>query len=145
VVLQAGVNDLKVIAQAPARRPTITSECEANLTRLVELCRSTGATVVLTTVFSIGHVPLWRRPFWSNEVDVAVREVNGFLASLTGERVVVFDAGRVLDGQDGHVKAAYEFDYLHLLPVGYAALDEKVVPLLLPPLLDGGGGGQVQR
>ena len=136
VVLEAGVNDLKTIADVPERRAQIVADCEANLRRIVERCHALARHVVVISIFDIGDVPFWRQPFWSDEVRAAVREVNAFLPSLTGDGVVLLDAGSSLDDGRGEVKPAYQLDYLHLLPAGYDALDERLVPLvrgLSPP------------
>jgi lysophospholipase L1-like esterase len=130
VVFEGGINDLKTIASFPERRSEIVADCEANLERIVEICSRAGAEVVLTTVFNVGDVPLWRRPFWSSDVASAVRELNAFLPRLTGARVVLFDANSVLVDERGDVRAAYQLDYLHLSAAGYAALNQKLVPLL---------------
>jgi len=130
VVLEAGVNDLKTIADLPQRRGPIVADCEANLRHIVERCRAIAATVILVSIFDIGDVPLWREPLWSDDVAAAVREVNRFLPTLGGPGVVLLDAGSVLDDGRGKVKPAYQFDYLHLLPSGYDALDEPLVSLV---------------
>jgi lysophospholipase L1-like esterase len=130
IVLEGGVNDLKAIAEFPAKRAEIVADCEANLERLVEQCRKTGATVVLVTVFEIGEVAVWRRPFWSNDVSAAVREVNAFLPRLAGPKIVLFDANPVLRGGRGEIQPDYQLDHLHLSSAGYLALNEKLVPLL---------------
>jgi lysophospholipase L1-like esterase len=130
VVLEAGVNDLKTIPQFPDRRAEIVAACEANLRTIVEELSGDGGTVVLTTVFAIGDVPLWRKPFWSDDVASAVREVNAFLGTLATGRVVLFDADRVLDDANGKIKPNFQFDYLHLVPAGYAALNDALVPLV---------------
>jgi len=130
VVIEGGVNDLKTIASFPEQRQRIVAECEANLQQLVERCRQAGAAVVLVTVFDIGEVALWRRPFWSSQVAGAVREVNAFLPKLAGERVRLFDANLVIADGRGHIQPAYQLDYLHLSPAGYAALNQRLLPLL---------------
>jgi lysophospholipase L1-like esterase len=130
VVLEAGVNDLKAIAEFPERRAQIVADCEANLERIVDRCRQAGATVVLVTVFDIGDVSVWRRPLWSGDVEVAVREVNAYLPKLTGDQVVLFEAAPVLDDSTGVVQKGYQLDYLHLSAAGYAALNRKLLPLL---------------
>jgi lysophospholipase L1-like esterase len=131
VVLEAGVNDLKSIAAFPERRAEIVADCEANLERLVHLCRKADATVVLVTVFGIGDVSLWRRPFWSSDIAFAVREVNVFLRRLVEEKVVLFDASPVLEDGRGDIHGAYQLDHLHLSSAGYTALNLKLAPLLL--------------
>jgi lysophospholipase L1-like esterase len=130
VVVEAGVNDLKAIAELPQRRSEIIHDCEENIRHIVRTSRDAGASVVLTSVFSIGDLPLWRKPFWDDDVDAAVREVNVFLRTLAGPGVVFFDADPVLDDARGRVKPAYQYDFLHLVPAGYDALDEKLFPLL---------------
>jgi lysophospholipase L1-like esterase len=130
LVLEAGVNDLKTIAAFPEKRAEIVADCEANLKDLVDRSTSAGARVVLVTVFDIGHVPLWRKPFWSPEVEAAVRDVNAYLPSLTGPRVVLFDANAVLEASPGEIRPEYQLDHLHLTAAGYGALNEKLVPLL---------------
>jgi lysophospholipase L1-like esterase len=134
VVIEAGVNDLRTIADFPKRRAEIVADCEANLARIVTGCRQAGANVVLVTIFGIGDVPLWRRPFWSSDVSAAIGEVNAFLPKLTGEGVVLFDANPALIGADGTIQRAYQFDYLHLSPAGYDAINAKLVPVVSPLL-----------
>jgi lysophospholipase L1-like esterase len=130
VVLEAGVNDLKVIAEAPERRAEIVAECEGNLARIVDACRASGATVVIASVFEIGDLSVWKRPFWSDDVGVAVREVNEFLATLARDGVIVFDANGPLDDGHGTIRRPYQADYLHLDGEGYAALNQKLLPLV---------------
>jgi lysophospholipase L1-like esterase len=130
IVLEAGVNDLKSIAQFPSRRAEIVADCEANLRRIVDDGRKAGATVVLVSVFDIGDLSLWRRPFWSDDVRAAVRDVNVFLAGLAGDHVVLFDTRPVLDDDRGAVKPAFQIDYLHLNEAGYDALNGALVPLV---------------
>jgi lysophospholipase L1-like esterase len=130
IVLEAGVNDLKAISEFPEKRAEITSDCEANLRRIVARCRETGATVVLVSIFAIGDVAWWRLPFWSDKVAAAVREVNAFLTSIAGDKVVYLDANPILNDDRGKIKKPYQYDFLHLSPVGYAALNQELVSLV---------------
>jgi lysophospholipase L1-like esterase len=130
VVFEGGVNDLKTIAEFPERRATIVSECKANLATIVGRIQQAGARVVLVTVFDIGDVPLWRRPFWSQDVEAAVREVNAYLPQLAGDKVVLFDANSALEDPPGTIRHEFQLDHLHLTPAAYAALNERLVPLV---------------
>jgi lysophospholipase L1-like esterase len=130
VVIEAGVNDLKTISEFPRRRAEIVAQCEANLKTIIDRSRETGATVVLTTVFGIGDVALWRRPLWSSEIGGAVHEVNAFLRGIRRDRVFLFDADPVLGDASRDVKADYQLDHLHLSKAGYVALNQKLGPLL---------------
>jgi lysophospholipase L1-like esterase len=130
VVVEAGVNDLRAIADFPQQRAEIVGDCERNLARIVGRCREAGATVVLVTVFDTGDVALWRRPFWSDDVVAAVHEVNAFLPTLTGDNVVLWDANAVLVDADGKIRHDYQIDHLHLSTAGYDALNARLGPFL---------------
>ncbi|MDB4993419.1 MAG: family lipolytic protein [Myxococcaceae bacterium] len=129
VVLEAGVNDLKALVAFPERRAEIISTCVKNLTLLVARSRALGATVVLTTVFAMGDVSLLRRLQWSDDVAVAVREVNGHIRKMAADKVIVFDADPVLDEGD-KIRPAFQHDFIHISPAGYAALNERLVPIV---------------
>jgi lysophospholipase L1-like esterase len=130
VVLEAGVNDLKTIAELPERRAQVVADCEANLRSIVQRCKAVAKAVIVVSIFDIGDVPVWRQPFWSDDIQVAVREVNAFLPSLAGDGVVLLEAGKVLDDGRGRIAPPFQFDFLHLNAAAYAALDEKLVPLV---------------
>jgi lysophospholipase L1-like esterase len=130
VVLEAGVNDLKAIPSFPARRAEIVADCEANLARIVRRCTDMGAAVVLVTVFDIGSVSRWRTPVWSDDVAASIKDVNAFLHTLAGDRVVLLDSAALLDDDTGHIAPAFQLDYLHIAPAGYAALNGRLEPLL---------------
>jgi lysophospholipase L1-like esterase len=125
VVLQVGINDLKTLPLFPQRRASIVADCQANIQQIVSRARGLGATVILTTIFPAGEVPLARRPFWSDDIDRGIRAVNDFIRSLEGEGVILLDGAAILaDGPDYHA------DTLHLNAAGYRALNGALVPLL---------------
>lgn len=131
VLIQAGINDLKTIALFPWRRDEIVRTCESNLQFIVQQAEQSGATVILTTIFPPGDVPLARRQFWSPDVVPAVNQVNDFLRNLRGDHVIVFDAWKVLQ-RDGRLQAGYGIDTLHLSRQGYDALNESMIREVLP-------------
>jgi lysophospholipase L1-like esterase len=130
VVVQAGINDLKAIPLFPERRAAIVAGCQANLAQIVARSKALGATVVVTTLFPLGRVPLERRLFWSEEVGAAMEEVNDYLRSLEGDGIVVVDTTPILADEDGRMRRAYGRDLLHLTPAGYEALNGALVKVL---------------
>src|SRR4030095_16718149 len=110
IILQAGINDLKAIPLLPHRKASIIADCKKHLGQMVELSKATGARVVVTTIFPLGEVPLWRKPFWSDDVAPAIQEVNTYLATLASERVIVFDTAKVLADPRGIVTSQYRRD-----------------------------------
>jgi lysophospholipase L1-like esterase len=126
VVIQVGINDLKAIPLFPDQRDAIVAHCQANIEAMVARATDAGATVVLTTLFPLGQVPLERRIFWSDDVAPALAEVNAHLRSLASEQVIVFDTVPLLAGEDGRVRKEFRRDLLHLKPAGYAALNKEI-------------------
>jgi lysophospholipase L1-like esterase len=130
LILQVGVNDLKTIPLFPARKAEIIAACRDNIRRIVADANNLGATVILTTIFPVGRVPLERQVFWSDEVAASIAAVNSDLRALGGDKVILFDAYTVLADGDGLLRAEYTLDTLHLNDRGYAALNQALAPLL---------------
>jgi lysophospholipase L1-like esterase len=133
VLVQVGVNDLKTVPLFPERHEAIVRECKANIQRIIDKSRALGARVLLTTIFSLGDVPVYRRVVWSPGATArAIDEVNASLRSLalTNSGVTVIDSATILDDAPGKIKEAFQLDYLHENAAAYAALDKRVVQLV---------------
>jgi lysophospholipase L1-like esterase len=130
VVIQVGVNDLKMIPLFPESREEIIANCSANIEQMIGRSLELDAVVVLVTIFPLGEVPLERRLFWSEDVGVAIEEVNATISSLEQDGVVVLDSGVVLADESGQVRERYSQDLLHLSESGYEVLNEVLVPIL---------------
>lgn len=132
LILQLGVNDLKNIPLFPEKRAAIVEQLKRNLQWIVQQAHADGSRVLITTIFPLGKVPLERRLAWSDEVAPAIREVNSFIPSLTGEGVQVLDAFSVLQGEADLIQAQYSRDLLHLNAEGYSALNVALRTVLQP-------------
>lgn len=130
IVLQAGINDLKTIPLFPDRKQRIIQRCKDNLTEIVQKATSDGTTVVLTTIFPLGEIPLERRFVWSGDVALAIDEVNAYLKTLAGSNVILLDTGQILTGENGLVQKPYSLDFLHLNPTGYEVLNKELLTTL---------------
>lgn len=130
VVIQAGINDLKTLPLFPERRVAIIADCQANIREIVARSVALGTTVVVTTIFPLGPVPLERRLFWSDDVGVAIEEVNAFIRTLSAEKVIVLDAAAILSGEDRQARREFSRDLLHLEPAAYQALNRELEPIL---------------
>lgn len=130
VIVQTCINDLKVIPVLPKQADRIVANCQANLDRIVAQVREMGSRVVVTTVFPAGEVPVYRRPFWSEDVARAIERVNRHIRSLKGPGVIVYDSYAVLVGDDGRINPDYSADLLHLNDAGYEALNRGLEPVL---------------
>ena len=126
VILQVGINDLKTIPLFPERKAAIIATCEDNIRQIVLLTKALGATVILTTIFPVGNVPLERIPFWSGDVQIAIDEVNDYIRTLAEEQVIIFDAYSVLADANGLMQSRYREDELHINTAGYDALNQAL-------------------
>jgi lysophospholipase L1-like esterase len=130
LIVQVGANDLKTLPLFPRQQEQIIANLKDSLQQIVAQAHELGATVILTTVFPVGEVPLDRRIVWSPAVEDGLNEVNDFIHSLAGEGVIVMDTVPILAGENGRVRAEYSFDLLHLNESGYAALNGELAQVL---------------
>lgn len=129
VVLQVGINDLKTIPLFPERRAEIIAGCKTNIKQAVDMSVALGAKVILTTIFPVGPVPVYRQPFWSPEVARAVDDINAYIQTLSAPDVIGFDAHAML-AENGETRKEYAVDTLHLNSDGYAVLNSELVKVL---------------
>ncbi|MFB2919363.1 MULTISPECIES: SGNH/GDSL hydrolase family protein [Aerosakkonema] len=127
VVVQVGINDLKTIPLFPRQKDRIVANCKDNIEEIVKRSRSLGATVILTTIFPVGDVPLTRKPFWSSEVDRAILELNSYIYSLQAPNVIILDSYSLL-AENG--KNKYQRDTLHTNAKGYQILNQELTKVL---------------
>lgn len=130
VIMQVGVNDLKTIPLFPERKREIIANCKANIEKMIQDSLELGATVIVTTIFPTGEIPLLRRLVWSDEIDRAIEEVNDFIRNSAEDQVIVFDAAEILADTNGQMKREYSLDALHLNTYGYEALNLELTQIL---------------
>jgi lysophospholipase L1-like esterase len=126
LLIQAGVNDLKTIALFPEQQEKILTDLKKNLATLTQRAVNQGITVILTTIFPVGKVPLARKLFWSKDVENAIVETNAFISSLQAPNILIFDAYSILVNEDGKIRPQYSRDLLHLNQEGYKLLNQEL-------------------
>jgi lysophospholipase L1-like esterase len=123
VVIEAGINDLKLAGARPDLRSALVDTTAANLSRLVELARGGGARVILLDVWPAGKPSLLRLPVWNSAaVEGAVADVNARIQALEGANVKVCDLFSEMGG-----RPAYR-DTLHLARDAYEPLTRALEP-----------------
>ena len=100
IVVQMCINELKTVAIFPEKRKEILDACKRNTSIILEKADELDATVIVTTVFPVGDVPLKRRLFWSDDVALAVDEINAFLHEQSADHVILFDTFKLLSSED---------------------------------------------
>jgi lysophospholipase L1-like esterase len=126
VIIQVGVNDLKTIALFPERKQEIIANCQTNIKQIIQASRKLGAVVMVTTIFPAGEVPLERKPFWSDEIGLAIKEVNTYIKTLADDKTIVFDTYSLLADRHGLMLPQYRSDELHFNQQGYTILNQEL-------------------
>jgi lysophospholipase L1-like esterase len=125
VVLQIGINDLKILGLKPSSREAVVGACLSNITTIVKECRASGAHVVLTTIWPAGEVPLKRRIVWSSAIPAGVAEANQQLerqfAGQPGITITNVFATASRGMSEKEIHGLYQ-DTLHFTPAAYARL-----------------------
>jgi lysophospholipase L1-like esterase len=136
VVLQIGINDLKILGLQPALREAVVDACLSNITTIVRECRANGAHVVVTTIWPPGKVSLKRRVVWSSAIPAAVAEANEQLekqfAGQPGVTVTNLFATANQGMSENEIHRLYQ-DTLHLTPTAYARLSIVLTQTLSSP------------
>jgi lysophospholipase L1-like esterase len=127
IIIQICINDLKTIPLFPEQKDHIIATCKENIENIVSASINSGTKVIITTIFPVGEVPLTRRPYWSDDVAIAVDDVNTFIHNLESDDVSVFDAYTILADNDGLIDPEYSLDLLHLNLTGYEKLNQELV------------------
>ena len=130
LIVQVGVNDLKTIPLFSQWKDEIIERCKGNIQQIVTEARKQKSIVILSTIFPLGQIPIERKPFWSEDVDLAIEDVNTFIESLADRDVIIFQTKPILAGEGELVKDEYRLDFLHINETGYAALNRELVELL---------------
>jgi lysophospholipase L1-like esterase len=129
-VIQVDINDLKTIALFPEQRVQIVSNCIAHIQAIVANARASGMRVILTTIIPAGNIPLERRPYWSDDINNAILEVNTALQRMARSDVFVLETASLVADANGIVKPEYQRDFLHLNQAGYQQLTPKLMEML---------------
>lgn len=121
VVLEAGINDLKLIGLRREVAPQIISLAASNLTAVVHECAARRCPVIMLETWPAGQPDFVRRLVWSAEIPTAVDALNAQLQKLNapeqGIRVVDLFKEAGLKPQAGLYR-----DTLHFKPEVYQRL-----------------------
>jgi lysophospholipase L1-like esterase len=126
VVVEAGINDLKLLGLRPDLSDAVVGECIKNLRAIASEAARSGAHVFLCEVWPPGPPGGLRRFVWNAAIPAAVTEVNRQLASPANLPPGV----RVVDFFPDGIRAEWRRDPLHLKPEAYRSATENLQKLM---------------
>ncbi len=130
IIIQVGINDLTAISLFPNRKERIIADCKANIRALAEQAVAINSNVILTTIFPVGKNQFPWQATDSTDIASGVNEVNQYIQTLTGGRVIVMDSFDILADSNGFILKEYSQDNLHLNLHGYQALNIELSKIL---------------
>jgi lysophospholipase L1-like esterase len=133
VVVQVGINDLKLIGVRLQWRERIVENCISNILSIVDQSKKTGARVIVTTIWPVGRLTLLRRFVWNHDIDAAVDEANSRLkaALVSDPNAVAVDLfSEMTQGLSQDQRLDLYTDTLHLKPAAYEQLTSLLAKIL---------------
>jgi len=122
VVIEAGINDVKLAGARPEFRENVVKTASGNIEKLVKMSTDAGARVILLPVWPYSEPSLLRRPVWNEAAVARTRDdLNAQLRALEAPGIVFVDLF-----VEGGVTPRFR-DTLHLTPETYQSL----TPVLL--------------
>jgi lysophospholipase L1-like esterase len=82
VVIQAGINDLKLIGLKPELEPALIAGAANNLSNVVALCSERHCRVLLLETWPVGKPELARRFVWNEKIPESVTKLNAKIRAL---------------------------------------------------------------
>ena len=122
MVVEAGINDLKLRGVRPDLSGAVVGECTDNLRAISAEAARSGARVFLCQVWPTGKPGVLRRLVWSAEISAGVAEVNRRLESPTNPPPGV----RVIDVFPDGIREEWRRDPLHLKPDAYRVATDNL-------------------
>lgn len=125
VIVQVGINDLKLSGLRPKWSGEIESLVLTNIFQIARLCRTHGARVIVTPIWPPGRVTLMRRIVWNPAIERGVTAVNHQILDSKTRDFLVMD---LYEEAFHDVGADQRFelyrDTLHLKPSAYEELSK---------------------
>ena len=128
VIVEVGINDLKVIGLDKNLAKSITDNYYGNIEAMISLCAEKGIKMLLINIFPVGRIELLRRLIWNRHVNETIREANDRLKSYCdNNHVFYFDAYTLLADNGETVNPEYQADFLHINKRGYEVLSRELI------------------
>lgn len=128
IILEFGINDLKLIGFNKNLSKTVEEECFQNIISVLELCRKNNIRLILINIFPAGNIELFRRFIWNKSVDSSIINLNEKLITYCiNNDVFYFDAATLLSTEKHKVKKSYQNGFLHINEEAYRVLSKELL------------------
>jgi lysophospholipase L1-like esterase len=128
IILEVGINDLKMIGLSKKQSEQISTGCYENIISIIELCRINSIKVICISIFPTGKIEFIRSLIWNSEIKYKIIEINKKLRRYCIENSInYFDAYKLLVGKNNMVRKDFRNGFLHLNNQAYLFLSENLI------------------
>jgi lysophospholipase L1-like esterase len=125
VLIQVGINDIKVIGLLPEQKSKIITNTTSNLKLLLNVCVENHSIPIFISILPTGPLELKRRFFWNNKIEEARTVVNCELIGFCKEKKICYlDFDSLVSSENKIIINTYYKDCLHLNEKGYKKINE---------------------
>ena len=131
ILIQVGINDLKSIGLL--EDGSITQNCVLNILQILETCKTHEIKAIYSSIFPLGDIELYRKPFWEPTTIDSLMRVNDEIRDYCQQNgFVYFDTYTLLENQigPGSVVTEYQKGFLHINARGYEHISDRLQELL---------------
>jgi lysophospholipase L1-like esterase len=128
VVLEVGINDLKIIGLDKTKRNKISELCYHNIISIIELCKINGVRVICSNIFPNGKIEFSRNLVWNRFIDIEIVKINkGLEGYCNKNNIEYFDAFDILKDKNARVKENFQKGFLHINDQAYLELTKQLI------------------
>ena len=128
LILEAGINDLKIIGVKKEYESLIVEGCINNIISIIELCQKKNIGIILINIFPAGKIEFTRRFVWNSSVDSSIILVNKRLRDYCNiNNVYFFDTDTILCDRTSVIKEQYQDGFLHVNDEAYKVLSNNLI------------------
>jgi lysophospholipase L1-like esterase len=128
IILEVGINDLKIIGIDKGLTFRVVEGCVNNISAILDLCKAKNVNVILLNIFPTGNIEKLRRLVWNDTVEPQIGIVNERLKSYCiNNNFLFFDTNELLCDKNLKIKKKYQNGFLHVNGDAYKALSENII------------------
>lgn len=128
LILEAGINDLKVIGLKKEYASMVVEGCIYNIISIIELCQEKNIKIILMNIFSTGKIELPRRFVWNSLIDSSIIYVNRELKHYCDiNNIYFFNTDSIICNENSVVKEKYQNGFLHINKEAYMVLSNNLI------------------
>ena len=128
IILEAGINDLKIIGLKEESADQIVENCLENIYEIIDLCLINEIRIIVINIIPPGNMELLRRLVWNSAASESIDEANRKLKEYClGKNVFFLDTYPILCTDDLKVKEQYQNGFLHINESGYKVMSKRII------------------